>query len=202
MKTSQITKLIKSTLLIIFLSFSVLSMAQKGEKRKEIKDKIESQKIAFITQKLSLTSDEAKVFWPIYNEYQTKKEAIGKESMETNKALRQKGVDEMSNEEAETFVNNQMTHAQKMLDLKKEYLAKFKKVISIKKVAILQKAEREFQRELMNKVKDRPRGKGKGNGNGPGNGTGYGGGKGPCNGAGLCAGYGGGRCAGIDNDDE
>ena len=76
MKTSQITKLIKSTLLIIFLSFSVLSMAQKGEKRKEIKDKIESQKIAFITQKLSLTSDEAKVFWPIYNEYKTKKEAI------------------------------------------------------------------------------------------------------------------------------
>lgn len=202
MKTSQITKLIKSTLLIIFLSFSVLSMAQNEEKRKEIKDKIESQKIAFITQKLSLTSDEAKVFWPIYNEYQTKKEAIGKESMETNKALRQKGVDEMSNEEAETFVNNQMTHAQKMLDLKKEYLAKFKKAISIKKVAILQKAEREFQRELMNKVKDRPRGKGKGNGNGPGNGTGYGGGKGPCNGAGLCAGYGGGRCAGIDNDDE
>lgn len=190
MKTSKKTNLIKSTLLIIFLAFSFLSMAQKGEKRKEIKDKIESQKIAFITQKLSLTSDEAKVFWPVYNEYQTKKETIAKEFMGTNKTLREKGIDEMTNEEADKYIDNQLSHAQKMIDLKKEFVAKFKKVIPIKKVALLQKVEREFQRELVNKVKDRQRGKGKGRGNGPGNGTGYGGGKGPCNGGGLCAGYG------------
>ena len=32
-------------------------------------EKIQSLKIAFITQKLQLTTDEAEKFWPVYNQY-------------------------------------------------------------------------------------------------------------------------------------
>ena len=32
-------------------------------------EKIQSLKIAFITQKLQLTPDEAQKFWPVYNQY-------------------------------------------------------------------------------------------------------------------------------------
>ncbi|MEI8202273.1 MAG: hypothetical protein WCH34_04625 [Bacteroidota bacterium] len=174
MKTLQKTMLLKSSLLIVLLTFSLLAMAQKTEKRKEIKEKIESQKVAFITEKLSLTPDESKVFWPVYNEYQTKKETLTKEFLDANKALRQKGIDKMTDEEATAFVDNQLIHAQKTLDLKKEYVGKFKKVIPIKKVATLQKAEREFQKELINKVKNRQRGKGNGRGKGGYNGGGNG----------------------------
>ena len=150
---------IKSVLLIGLFAFSALTFAQKGEKKKQIKEKIETQKVAFLTQKLNLTTDEATTFWPVYNEFQSKKEAITKEFRDVNKPLKEKGLEQMTNEEATAFVDNQLVHAQKMLDLKKEYVVKFKKVINIKKVAALQKAEKEFQKELMSKVRNHQKGK-------------------------------------------
>jgi hypothetical protein len=35
----------------------------------EVRQRIESQRIAFITQRVHLTPDEATKFWPVYNEY-------------------------------------------------------------------------------------------------------------------------------------
>ena len=54
----------KKYLLIFFVMLGSLSQikAQDGEK-------IQSLKIAFITQKLQLTPDEAQKFWPVYNQY-------------------------------------------------------------------------------------------------------------------------------------
>ena len=42
--------------------------AQDGDKTRA--EKIEALKIAFITQKLQLTTDEAQKFWPVYNQYE------------------------------------------------------------------------------------------------------------------------------------
>ncbi len=159
MKTVQKFNLTKWSFMLVFLAISMLTYAQKGEKRKIIKEKIESQKVAFITQQLALTTDEAKVFWPVYNEYEAKKETLTKEFREVNKPLKDKGLDQMTNEEASAFIDNQFVHAQKMLDLKKEYVAKFKKVIPVKKVATLQKAEKEFKKDLVKKVRERRKGK-------------------------------------------
>ncbi|NBC24749.1 MAG: hypothetical protein GVX78_03945, partial [Bacteroidetes bacterium] len=40
------------------------------------KEKIESQKVAFITNELNFTPKEAREFWPLYNEHQGKKEEL------------------------------------------------------------------------------------------------------------------------------
>jgi hypothetical protein len=59
----------KKYLLVLLLTLGSLSQikAQNGEK-------IQTLKIAFITQKLQLTPDEAEKFWPIYNQYDNEME--------------------------------------------------------------------------------------------------------------------------------
>ena len=58
-------------ILILFISFS--AFAQRGE---QIEERIKAQKIAFISDKLQLTSEEAQQFWPIYNAFEAKIESI------------------------------------------------------------------------------------------------------------------------------
>jgi hypothetical protein len=50
-------------ILFLFISSTYICNAQKG------KDDINTVKIAFITDQLSLTTEEAQKFWPIYNRY-------------------------------------------------------------------------------------------------------------------------------------
>src|SRR6478609_7163460 len=59
----------KITYILLFLLSIQFGFSQKNDARKE---QIKSLKIAFISQKLALTSDEAEKFWPIYNKYDDK----------------------------------------------------------------------------------------------------------------------------------
>jgi hypothetical protein len=113
---------------------------------------IEAQRIAYITQELKLTPDEAKVFWPIYNEYDAKRHELKKsfkESGDNHKA----DLDKLTEKEANQILDNQIIEAQKFLDLRKEYHAKFKSVLPAVKVLKLYDAEREFQKILMDKIR-------------------------------------------------
>lgn len=59
----------------LFLFFIASHLAAQQESKHE---KLEALKIAFITEKLSLTTKEAQNFWPVYNEYSQKIEKIRK----------------------------------------------------------------------------------------------------------------------------
>ncbi|MCE3283001.1 MAG: hypothetical protein K0Q66_1738 [Chitinophagaceae bacterium] len=101
--------------------------------------KVEAIKVAYITKELSLTSDEAQKFWPVYNEY------FGeiKKVREANKS------DEIAFEEA-------------VVNIKKKYKPKFKDVLKddtrVNKVFALEKNFREMLRKEMQK---RQKGRGK-----------------------------------------
>jgi len=148
------TKLFISTIAISFYSLTIL--AQHGEKAQERKENIESMKIAFITQKLDLTPAEAQQFWPVYNQYSDKQDEYRKKRKEAHREAKQ-DVDLLSDKEVEQAVDNEIIFRQKDLDLQKEYHAKFKAVLPIKKVAKLYAAEDQFKIVLLDKLKDRNR---------------------------------------------
>src|SRR5436309_956722 len=58
-------------------------------------EKIKTMKIGFLTERLNLSSEEAKTFWPVYNKYQDELEVIRKNHRE-NLQNAQKNFDEMS----------------------------------------------------------------------------------------------------------
>ncbi len=118
------------------------------------KEKVESMKIAFLTQKLDLTPDEAQKFWPVYNEFQKKREEIHKKRREEMK--QSKGnLDSLSDKQIEAIVDGEMGIRQKNLDLEKEYHSKFKSVLPIRKVAKLYHAEDMFAHRLLEQISER-----------------------------------------------
>jgi hypothetical protein len=124
-------------------------MAQKGER-------LEAMKIGFITERLNLSSDEAKVFWPVYNKF-----------TDEMKKLRQSSKGKISEEladmptktdaEAEKVLNDMVNFKIQEADLLKKYASEFKKVLPVKKVVLLFKAENDFKRELLKKLSQRNR---------------------------------------------
>jgi hypothetical protein len=156
------SKILITSFLSIFMLTSLSSFSQMGpppppEKgvRQERKENIEALKVAFITKKLNLSSEEAQQFWPVYNQYTDKIQDLRKKRKQENREAKQ-NFDEMSDKEIEQTVDNEIILRQKELDLQKEYHAKFKAVLPIKKVAKLYQAEEQFKRVLLDKLKDGP----------------------------------------------
>jgi len=131
--------------IIIILSVNN-GYSQKGPDKEKKKEMIETQKVSFITKYLDLTTAEAEKFWPIYNEFVSKKQELNKKH---KSEFISKKIDDMTDKEAEALVNQQIVHAQELLDLKKTYLIKYKEVLPIKKLAKLSAAENEFKKYLL-----------------------------------------------------
>lgn len=124
---------------------------RKSRIHKPDKEKFKSMKIAYITDKLSLTPAEAQKFWPVYNQYTEKRATIYKEFRKDKKEMT--GDKELTDAEIEKIVNQRIVVKQKELDLEKEYLAQFKAVLPIKKVAKLYRAEENFKKDLLRKMR-------------------------------------------------
>lgn len=137
------------------------STAQPPSKPKQ--EKVESMKIAYLTQRLDLSPEEAQVFWPVYNKFSDELETIRKSHRGNIKKARE-DFDELSEKEIEKLVDSEIVFRQNELDVMKKYHPQFKQVLPIKKVAKLYRSEEDFKRKLLEMLqekrdpqKDRPR---------------------------------------------
>ena len=141
---------------IILLSFLFLSsqtslMAQQQDKtsKSQKKEKINELRKKFFNEKLSLSEAEQKGFWPLYTEYKQKEKAL-RDSFRNK--YKPNDVIFMDDRQAEEFLNATIQLNDEQNSLFKEYIGKFKKVISVKKVAMLPLVEREFKKNIMKKA--------------------------------------------------
>ena len=137
---------------ILFTLLSVLivvsaSYAQTGQMGREARERIEAQRIAFITKELSLTPDEATRFWPIYNEYKDALRAMRDE-------FERPDLENITDEEASAIIERHLQQEQKRLELKRNMMTRLRTAISPRKILQLQKAEMEFNRELLRKAQE------------------------------------------------
>ena len=141
-------------ILRFFLSFLMfLPVAIFAQDRK---DRVETMHIAYLSQKLNLTSAEAEKFWPIYNQYKTNQDQLRKQRMANVEAVENAGgVDNMSDGDVQKLLANETDLESHELDLRKQYLTKFQQVIPTRKVAKFFIAEDEFKRYLLNELRKR-----------------------------------------------
>jgi len=148
MKT--LAKALTISIITIAIINSSTLFAQQDKRSK--REQIQAQKVAYITTKLNLSSAEAEKFWPVYNEHdKLKKETI--QSFGNTARIEKTDIEALTDEEATSIADNQIIMAQKLLDLRKEYYIKYKSILPIKKVLKLSQAEKEFQRELLERIK-------------------------------------------------
>lgn len=136
-------------LAVFTVLFASPSLAQRPEN-----SNVEAVRIAYITRKLSLTPDEAKVFWPVYDAFQADLKAL-KENVREDMTDSRKNFDTMSDKEIEGVLDRYLGSKQQELDLTMKYNAEFKKVLPIRKVALLYKAEQEFTKMLLERLQRR-----------------------------------------------
>jgi hypothetical protein len=125
----------------MILCLSMLSAAFAQSNRGN--ERIESMRIAFITDRLQLTPAEAQRFWPVFNEYTSELKSL-------RQSYRQDGDhDEPINSE------NQLDFEQKKLNLKRKYIPQFREAVGQQKVDLLIRAEEDFKRKLVESLRNR-----------------------------------------------
>jgi hypothetical protein len=144
-------KTLNKFILPFLLLVSVCTVAQE---RRPAKEKVEAMKVGFITERLNLSAEEAQSFWPVYNKYHDELEALRKNRRENIMNAKQ-NFDEMSDAELEKTVDSELGFRQSELDVQKKYHPQFKKVLPIKKVAKLYRAEEDFKRHLLDMIKEK-----------------------------------------------
>ena len=117
-------------------------------------EKFKSQKIAFLTEKMNLTPNEAQNFWPEYN--QSEKERM--EIQHQRRLLEQKTRDEnvkMSDQEVIKITRELMATFKKEANISSEYNEKFLKILSPQKVLQLYRAENQFRAHMFDQFRKR-----------------------------------------------
>jgi hypothetical protein len=126
----------------------------KGKNREAARERIKSERIAFITERLSLSAEEAQRFWPVYNELHQQMEVIKKEQRSSRKNLNDR-LPSMADKDVEKAMSDDLNRQQQLLDLQRKSLVDLSKILPAKKTAMLLKAERDFKMEMLRKMKDR-----------------------------------------------
>lgn len=146
---------LSSLSLLIITSTSVFAQFRGNNVRNQPdrKQKIETYKIGFITEKLDLTPQEAQKFWPVYNEYQAKKQDLQKSLAGKYKDYRLSR--EATEKQATELIDSSLIGMQANLDLARDYYGKLKAILPPQKIVLLFNAERQFRRALLQRLADR-----------------------------------------------
>lgn len=123
--------------LAVILMMSLTAVAQDAQPDPKAAEKIQAMEVGYISQKLNLTTEEAQKFWPIFNEYKK----------DINQVIR----NYKSNPDAD-----ELDRDQKILDIRKRYRDRFAGVIGQPRVRTFFKAEGDFRRALVNRIKNGP----------------------------------------------
>lgn len=142
-------------LIIILLTalFITPGIAQEEQiKDPKAQEKIKAARIAFITERLGLTPDEAEKFWPVYREFSMKRQEL-KEQYEVKRKNPDPKKTTEENEKETIAYGLQLR--QKELDLEKEYSDKLLNVVPAQKVMALRRAEVDFRNLLIKQIQQR-----------------------------------------------
>jgi len=137
----------KKILLFILFILSIHSFAQP--KFEEKKDQIKALKVSFITNELSLTSDEAARFWPIYNEFDDKQFELRHRKMKSFNQRLDDDFNKMSEKDAIALLTQMQNTEDEIYQNQKKFMSNVKKVLSPLQIIKLKKAEIDFNKKLL-----------------------------------------------------
>jgi hypothetical protein len=148
-------KNMKKYLYILFFGLlSVASLAQETDDQLQqddhaAKEKIKAARIGLISQRLGLTPDQAEKFWPIYNEFASKRQELVKEYRQAERTA------PTDPKQQEALVNLGLKLKQDEVALEKEYSSKMLNVISAQQILNLRQAEKDFRKIILNQLQQR-----------------------------------------------
>jgi len=147
-------KNLKLLLTVLAVLFSGQSAMCQEEIEPDAMERLTAQKIAFITDRLQLTPAEAEKFWPVYNEYQGRRNGIAAERRQATREFMEK-QSVMTDSEVEKAVDRFVYLHQQEGNLLGEYHARFKAILPVRKVMRLYQAENQYKTFLLRQLRNR-----------------------------------------------
>lgn len=147
-------KINKSLPIILLFFVAINNFAQPRFKEKQ--EQIKALKIAYITDELQLTSDEAAKFWPLFNSFEEKQRELKQDKIRSymNK-FDNDDLDKMSDKEATNYLNQLENTEDELYQLRKKFIANLKGILSPVKIIKLKKAEESFNKKLLQQYRDK-----------------------------------------------
>lgn len=131
----------------LFVLVSLLCLPLFAQKKSKCSAKeFRAKQQAYMTQKAGLTAEEAQMFFPLYFELQDKKKAINKHAWAE---VRQGVQPQTTEEEYGTIIDHFFSTQHEILDLEKQYIEKYRKVLTDRKIYMIYWAEINFNRNMM-----------------------------------------------------
>jgi hypothetical protein len=130
------------------LVLTTLALAQNPEAL----DKIESAKIALITERLELTPEQAEKFWPLYREYAERRKELRREFAAARGDVRR---EDLTEEESKKLIEKGLQLKEKQLALDRNYADRFNAIITNRQLLQLRKAEDDFRQMLLERLEKR-----------------------------------------------
>ena len=148
MKTNKLLPLF-----LLFITIGTFAQPRFREKREQIK----SLKVAYITDELQLTTDEAAKFWPLYNAYDDKQKELRQDKLRSYMDRLDDNIDKMNDKEATDLLNKMESAEDELYQLRKKFVASLKGILSPVKIIKLKKAEEGFNRKLLKQYREKMR---------------------------------------------
>lgn len=138
----------KKWIILIFIacSFAPLLWAADDTNQRMSPEEFRTKQQAFITEKAELTKQEAAKFFPIYFELQDKKKELNDKAWRLMRDGKKENTTEAQYDDILEGVYDTRIASAK---LEQSYFERFKKILSCKKIFLIQKAEMRFHRELL-----------------------------------------------------
>jgi hypothetical protein len=121
---------------------------------KAFDEQMQVERIAYFTEKIGLTAEEAQFFWPVYNEMDKRRTALFEERASIIHKF-MNDADKLTDKQIDEQLNRLTAILQQETALPSEYDAKFRKVLSARKVMNLYVAEMGFRNYLLQKMRNR-----------------------------------------------
>lgn len=118
------------------------------------REKLNAYKIAFFTQKLDLSPKEAEKFWPVYNDFQERKNRIQFERAQMIRTFNQNGAS-LSDKELYNLGDKYIGLEAAEAALSQEFYANMKVILPPAKIFRYYQAENQYKLLLLNELQDR-----------------------------------------------
>lgn len=112
---------------------------------------INSHRVAYLSKRMTLTMAEAQIFWPLFNEYNTKVEALRAERRKLVSHYHQYGIS-YTNEQNLDFAKRSIDLQAQVFDVKNQFLQKLTRVLKPQKIAAFFEAEDGFKQYLLRQI--------------------------------------------------
>ena len=108
---------------------------------------VQEMRMKFYNDQLQFTEQEQKDFWPLFEQFKKDEQNLKKQARPNQR------FDLMSDAQAEAYILKTLDTEDKVIDLKRDYVIKLMKVIPVRKVAMINRTERQFKQKILSNIK-------------------------------------------------